>query len=522
MSYRVCIPTAGTGSRLGELTKYVNKSLVTVANQPVISHVIDQFPMEAEFVIALGYKGNLVREYLEIAYPTRTFLFINVDTYEGHGSGLGYTLLRCRQHLQQPFVFCSNDTIITSPCPTPDHNWMGYASVEDIAPYRTLRILHGQVTEICEKGMTGNDLKAYIGLAGIHDYGLFWNAMKQGGDLAVQKGESYGMEKLTDKGILACSFEWYDTGNLEMLEKVRDALCKPDAPTILNKPDEAIWFINDRVIKFSADSKFIRNRVKRSELLGDYCPQVINAGEHIYQYRKVKGRVVSVEVNLPLFRQLLEHSKEFWKTATLTPEAQQKFQKTCLRFYRDKTQERIQLFYERYQRSDGTELINGEPMPTLRELMDSIDWDWMSEGLPGRFHGDFHFENILWSAEEERFVFLDWRQDFGGSLTTGDIYYDLAKLMHGLIVSHELVARGLFKVEWKDDEILYDFHRKQILVECERALNDWLVQEGYDLKKVRVLTALVYLNIAALHHYPYSLLLYALGKRMLKVELEKN
>ena len=522
MSYRVCIPTAGTGSRLQELTKYVNKSLVTVANQPVISHVIDQFPMEAEFVIALGYKGDLVREYLEIAYPTRTFIFVNVDPYEGPGSGLGYTLLCCRRHLQQPFVFCSNDTIITSPCPAPDHNWMGYAPVEDIAPYRTLRIRHGQVAKICEKDVEGDDLEAYIGLAGISDYGLFWNAMEQGGDLAVPKGECYGMAKLTDKRILAYSFEWYDTGNTEMLERVRDALRKPDVPNILDKPDEAIWFVNGTVIKFSADSKFICNRVKRSELLEEYCPRVIKAGKHMYQYRYANGQIVSEVINLPLFRRLLEHSKEFWKTIELSSKAQQKFQQTCLRFYRDKTHERVQLFYERYKQSDGTTLINGEPMPTLRELLDSIDWNWMSEGLPGRFHGDFHFENILWSAKEDRFVFLDWRQDFGGSLTTGDIYYDLAKLMHGLIISHELIARNLFKVEWKDDEILYDFHRKQILVECERALNDWLVQEGYDLKKVRVLTALVYLNIATLHHYPYSLLLYALGKRMLKVELEKN
>jgi len=40
------------------------------------------------------------------------------------------------------------------------------------------------------------------------------------------------------------------------------------------------------------------------------------------------------------------------------------------------------------------------------------------------------------------------------------------------------------------------------------------------LKKVRVLTALIFLNIAALHHYPYSLLLYGLGKKMLHNELD--
>ena len=43
MSYTVCIPTAGTGSRLGTATQYVNKSLVEINNKPIISHIIENF-----------------------------------------------------------------------------------------------------------------------------------------------------------------------------------------------------------------------------------------------------------------------------------------------------------------------------------------------------------------------------------------------------------------------------------------------------------------------------------------------
>ena len=160
-------------------------------------------------------------------------------------------------------------------------------------------------------------------------------------------------------------------------------------------------------------------------------------------------------------------------------------------------------------------------MPTLAALLNTIDWDWLADGLPGRFHGDFHFENILWNPDSRSFTFLDWRQDFGGGLSTGDIYYDFAKLLHGMIISHELIAGNFYRVEWPGAEIEYDFHRKQILVECERHFERWLETEGYDKKKVRMLTALIYLNIAALHHYPYSLLLFSLGKAMLKKELDK-
>lgn len=72
----------------------------------------------------------------------------------------------------------------------------------------------------------------------------------------------------------------------------------------------------------------------------------------------------------------------------------------------------------------------------------------------------------------------------------------------------------------RKDSIRFDFNRKQILVQCEKSFEKWIISNGYDIKKVKVLTALVYLNIAALHHHPYGLLLYALGKSMLFENLQ--
>ena len=81
MEYNVFIPTAGIGSRLGSLTKYLNKSLVTVSIKPAISHIIEKYPGNIVFVIALGYKGHLVKEFIELAYPERKFIFVDIDTF---------------------------------------------------------------------------------------------------------------------------------------------------------------------------------------------------------------------------------------------------------------------------------------------------------------------------------------------------------------------------------------------------------------------------------------------------------
>ena len=242
----------------------------------------------------------------------------------------------------------------------------------------------------------------------------------------------------------------------------------------------------------------------------------------MYCYEIVEAEVLSNIVTLPIFEKLMNHSKSFLVAKILDAKQNERFKQNCLIFYKDKTLERVQLFYNNFEQSDDAVFINGEKMPALNELLDAIDWNWLSDGLAGRFHGDFHFENILWSQEGQKFTFLDWRQDFAGDLSVGDIYYDFAKLMHGLIVNHGIIANDQYSALWKDGEIKYDLHRKQSLVECEHKFNNWIVSSGYDLKKVRILTALIYLNIAALHHYPYSLLLYGLGKKMLYKESSKE
>jgi hypothetical protein len=520
MSYKVCIPTAGTGSRLGELTRYLNKSLVGIANRPTICHLVEQFPADAKFVIALGHKGNLVQEFLGLAYPDRHFYYAQVDPYEGEGSGLGLSLLACRQHLQEPFIFISCDTLVEEFIPPPRRNWMGYAETQDLDPYRTLEVKSNQVNGICEKGVgQAPSHKAYIGLAGISDYQAFWSEMESGGSAAIQMGEAQGLRALLTKGIEAKNFTWHDTGNINALIRTREFYREPDEPNILEKANEAIWFVGGHAIKFSDDKKFIANRVERVKELEGFVPSITGSGMNMYRYAKVDGRVFSDVVNLPLFKRLLEHSVQFWKLKDLNEKDYVSFKETCVCFYRDKTYERIQLFYKNFSREDGVEAINGLDMPLLSDLLDAVDWDWLSDGLAGRFHGDFHFENILLTTSNQRFTFLDWRQDFGGNISVGDLYYDFAKLLHGLIINHELINKDSYSIDWKSSEINFDFLRKQVLVECESYFTLWLEDNGYSTKKVRVMTALIYLNICALHHSPYSLLLFALGKSMLQKEL---
>ena len=70
-SLRVCIPPAGIGSRLGNLSKSLNKSLVEIGSKPAICHIIESYNPNTEFVIPLGYGSNELKQFLKLAYPKK-------------------------------------------------------------------------------------------------------------------------------------------------------------------------------------------------------------------------------------------------------------------------------------------------------------------------------------------------------------------------------------------------------------------------------------------------------------------
>ena len=43
MTYKVVIPSAGLGTRIGPYSKFLNKALVTIGDKPAICRVIDKF-----------------------------------------------------------------------------------------------------------------------------------------------------------------------------------------------------------------------------------------------------------------------------------------------------------------------------------------------------------------------------------------------------------------------------------------------------------------------------------------------
>ena len=83
----VCILTAGLGTRIKKYSTYINKSLLPLKNKAAISHIIEKFPPNTSFVIAVGHLHHQVKDYLNLAYPKKKINFIKIDKYFGKNSG---------------------------------------------------------------------------------------------------------------------------------------------------------------------------------------------------------------------------------------------------------------------------------------------------------------------------------------------------------------------------------------------------------------------------------------------------
>lgn len=516
----VVIPTAGIGSRLDLHTKNFNKSMIQLGDTPVISKIIDNYPEKAEFIIITGYKGPHIEEYLRLVYPHKKIKIVKIKLFEGPGSGLSYTLSKSLHLINKPFFFHANDTIFT------DKNF--YSNVDrdtmflhrkncDTMKYATVEI-NNNFKKIHNKlSFLRKDYFNYTGVGFIKDYKKFKKVIKKNkknvGELSYF--QSLDPNKINYKFING----WHDIGSKETKEKAEKYFS--NTKSILPKYDQGIFFKNKKVYKFFTNYNIVKKRFIRSRLLASYVPKILKKKKYFYVYNFINGTVFSKLKNKQKeFNNLLVWlNLNFWKKKRLSKIKSRDFEQKCNSFYYEKSLSRINYLYEKNNINDKTEFINNTKTPKISQMFERINWRDVNKGIPVNFHGDLHFENIV--KAKNKYVLLDWREDFSGIKNYGDIYYDLAKINHGLIIDHSLILSSKFNINITKKKIKISFVQSKENKSCQKLFFRFLKDNNYSINKVNILTSLIFLNIAGLHHYPYSIFLYYLGKMMLCKSLKK-
>ena len=522
--YKVLITTAGIGQRLGLLTKFTNKALVRVGKKPALKGFIEAYPPDVPLVIVTGHFADQVKDFVALAYPERKNIeFVEVDKYEGEGTSLGYSMLAAKDRLQCPFIFHASDTIILHPVPKPEKNWIGgYKGDVDASQYASWQAVDESTLTFSDKGAMDFDY-LHIGLVGVNDHKKFWEILER------SYRENPNDSALNDCRVIVQMIQqkipfdivnfpvWYDVGNVTALHQARERM--PDKFHNLDKVEESIFLFDRFVVKFFADEKNVAERVARGKLLNGLVPEIEGETRNFYRYKFVPGSVYSRVATPHDFLKFLAWARSnLWGKEREIDDAG--FKKVCRDFYEKKTKERVAKFLEFNEISDEAHVINGEHVPSVQEMLAMVDFDYLSAAEQYRFHGDLVLDNIVRTASG--YCLMDWRQNFGGLLRAGDMYYDLAKLNHNLTVNHDVVLDNGFNVKVAGSSIVCDILRKDNLVRCQEVLREFIREGGLDLKKVELLTPIIWLNMAPLHHHPFNLFLYYFGKLNLWRVLQKD
>lgn len=548
----VCIAAAGKGTRAG--TPW-HKALLPINDKAIISHIIESFDQHVEIVVAVGHQKEVIKGYCNAAYPYRKITYVEVDKYEGTGSGPGYSMNCCRAYLQRPFWFITCDCIASyhdiGLWSSVTSNWLGVYPIENSSNYSTVQMdLDRNVTGFANKSPNGYKF-AYIGFCSIKDYAHFWKAFDKycssNKDAECEHvGAFYDHTQIPN--LLTTVFHtWHDTGTPEGYAEAKEKLGKSQVYHFEKNISEITYQLPAKdnrlqdgsfIVKLNSPDK-IAKKLHRAEILKDVVPKCTKYGEYVFSYTMMDGKLFYELDKAGMFLSLVRWCDDhLWSKEQDIPN----FQNSCFKFYKSKTDERIALFNKGtldYCNKEFTICDNPHTSPTtgttdfsnrvtarMADVIKQIDWNWLCDGIAVPFHGDLNFGNAL---TDERFPFrnfmlIDWREEFADQPDYGDVYYDLAKLYAGIDVSWMSIAKEkwdhdsweLRKFEdgqWKwNDEFKGTFSKNNIislytwthttddLKLFKKVFEQWIVDHGYDLKKVKVIAALIYLNMSPLHN----------------------
>ena len=515
-NFKFCILAAGKGTRNNNV-QGLHKALLPLENKPVISHIIDRLDKKVEIVIAVGYKSEQIKSYLDVVYQDRNITYVEVDNYDKKGSGPGYSLLCCKDELQVPFIFTSVDTLVDEDVAFNyvGNNWLGVSEV-DINDSMNYCLVRG--SKYLDTLYYGTGNRAYVGIAGILDYGDFWDSLESKEIVKDEYQVIHGFDGL-DK-IKLMDFTWYDTGNNKSYEETRKVFNKE---VVANKSDEVLFIDNGKVVKYFDDKNKVSMRIKRVKHLNETCPEVVKINDNMYYYNYIDGKLLSNITDEKVLNNFLYWCKD---NLFINKKPNSTFTGDCFEMYDVKTKQRIKKLIN--TELDKVTRINGIKVEPIKDMLDKIDWNSLKTNtIPTLFHGDLQPENIIYNESDKKFTLIDWRQSFGMNLEMGDVYYDLGKLYHAILINGQTILKDMFGFKRVGYSVDLNFYAKSNLVEFMNIFKKFCNDNDYDWSRVELIGILHYFNICTLYDNfkqgQYGDFLFLYGKYLLaKYQRDNN
>jgi NDP-sugar pyrophosphorylase family protein len=492
----VIIPTVGLGSRMGELTAFINKGLVPFKNKPVLAHIIDQFSNDTKFIIPVGYKKEQVIDFCNLAYPERNIEFVEIDNYIENFTGPGYTIKQCIEKITGSFYYIPCDSYFTEklkPSGT-DTYYVKQVDQDLNFHYTTFKLDNNKILDIQFKETTGSDYYAFTGVMYIKDHIKFIERLQ-----ACKTPEI--IETISVGSNVQLLNSWLDFGNLNIYTSARKEVENYD----FTKTDEITYICNNKVLKYWKDSSISQKKYTKYLTNPDVYPEQVTQSNGWLKYDFGKGKTLYQNNKKQSFKKFLDWmDKQVWITKDVDLQAD------ATKFYKEKTLSRIDKFLNMHKNLPTVTHINNVSVKHYDYYLNNIDWNLLTTCLlSGYTHGDLQFDNVL--INKDKFTVIDWRHEFGDIVEYGDIYYDLSKLYGGFLIDYSKIKQNNFNVEICDGKVSIDIPYVENYEYYVAELIKYIKAKNYNLQKVKLLIPVIYWNMAPLHKDPFDKLLWYLG-----------
>ena len=253
---KAVIPVAGIGSRLRPHTHTQPKSLVPVAGNTILGHIIDRLRAAGltEFVFIIGYLGEKIEEYVRRRYPELNSTFVVQEPREGLGHALWLAREQFR-HDPDGVLILLGDTIVDVDLPAMLRHPGSVLAVKEVKTPSLFGLVetgaNGQVSRVIEKPRIPKSNYALVGLYKIANSEKLAEAL----EWLIETGRrTHGEFQLTDALMhlieegepmrTAAVDNWFDCGRKEtLLEANARLLDQPEfrqVPDYSNFPDTVI------------------------------------------------------------------------------------------------------------------------------------------------------------------------------------------------------------------------------------------------------------------------------------------
>jgi choline kinase len=502
MGIDVLISTAGQGSRLHKINSDINKSLLPYSNQPIIYSIIEKIPTNYKIGILLGYKSQQVKDFLSLAFPDREIIYIYVDDWTSSISGTKYSLLFAYELLQNSFWYFPCDGIYD------DIDFLFEEFLEDVFliskidktrahHYLTFTIEGARIQEQFFKSTGANGNYAFTGVMKISNKELFFSRLR-----ASDSNEFVSI--IPANSLVHITKNWKDLGNYEMYEEEISKTEDFD----FSKTGEYTYQLKDRVIKWWLDPAIPELKLEKPRIKPEVFPKNNKVLNHFLTYSKAPGTPFYESVNPRNFLTLLN-----WLQNKLWTPTELNIEENLHQFYKNKTLSRINLLGEKKTLdSYNPKSINGFDVQPWQYYFENINWGLLiKKNQPSFVHGDLQFDNIIYDKETEEFTLIDWRYDFSGLNSIGDLYYDFAKMLGGIHVNYQEIKKGKFHFSYENEKVVFSLPSITDSEELTRVLESFAGKVGLDIYKIKQLVPLIFWNMAPLHKEPFSNLCWILG-----------